>query len=124
MAADSSPELHSSKTAAHFGVYKTRSKVNERFYWYRLSSDIRSWIRRCDICAKRKSPGTRRKAKLQQDLVGHPGQRIAMDILGPLPVSESGNRFILVVGDYFSKWIEAYALPDQEAATCARKFSE
>ena len=117
-------ELHSAKTAAHLGVNKTRGKVNERFYWYGLSSDIRSWIRRCDICARRKSPSTRRRAKLQQDLVGHPGQRIAMDILGPLPVSESGNKFILVVGDYFSKWIEAYPLPDQEAVTCARKFTE
>ena len=116
VAADSPP--------AHLGVNKTRGKVKERFYWYGLSSDIRSWIRRCDICARRKSPSTRRRAKLQQDMVGHPGQRTAMDILVTLPVSESGNKFILVVGDYFSKWIEAYALPDQEAVTCARKFTE
>ncbi len=116
-------ELHNSKTAAHLGVNKTRSKVNERFYWYRLNSDIRSWLRRCNVCAKRKSPSTRRRAALQQDIAGHPGQRIAMDILGPLPTTPTGNRYILVVGDYFSKWIEAYPIPDQEAVTCANKLT-
>ena len=116
-------ELHNSKTAAHLGVTKTRNKLNERFYWFGLSSDIRSWLRKCDICAKRKSPSTRRKAKLQQDIAGHPGQRIAMDILGPLPVTPTGNRYILVVGDYYSKWVEAYPIPDQEAVTCANKLT-
>ena len=51
---------------------------------------------------------------------GEPLQRIAMDVLGPLPMSYRGNRYILVVEDYFTKWVEAYALPDQEATTVAR----
>ena len=42
-----------------------------------------------------------------------------MDVLGPLPQTESGNRFILVVSDYFTKWTEAYALPDHTAETVA-----
>ena len=51
-------------------------------------------------------------------------ERVAMDILGPLPVSNRGNKYILVVGDYFSKWTEGYAIPNQEAATVARMFVE
>ena len=47
-----------------------------------------------------------------------------MDILGPLPQSTRGNKYILVVGDYLSKWMEAYALPDQCAGTVAKKFVE
>ena len=117
-------ELHSSKTAAHFGFNKTRGNVSEKFYWFGVSQDIRSWVWRCDICARRKSPSTRRKAKLQQDTTGHAGQRVAMDLLGPLPWSEDGNRHILEVGDYFSKWIEAYPIPDPGAVTCARRFTE
>lgn len=43
--------------------------------------------------------------------------RIAIDITGPFPVTESGNRYLLVAMDYFSKWPEVYPIPNQEAAT-------
>ena len=38
--------------------------------------------------------------------VGAPMDRWALDILGPLPVASRGNRYILVVTDAFSKWVE------------------
>ena len=45
-----------------------------------------------------------------------------MDLTGPFTESPSGNSYILVVGDYFNKWLEAYAVPDLEATTIAQKF--
>ena len=48
--------------------------------------------------------------------------RLVTDILGPLPISEQGNRYILLVGDQFSKWMEAYAIPDQTAETVSHKI--
>ena len=52
--------------------------------------------------------------------VGAPMERIAIDVMGPLPLSEMGNKYVLVISDYFSKWTEAYAMPNQEAETVAR----
>ena len=46
-------------------------------------------------------------------------ERIAIDILGPLPLTESGNKYLLVVMDYFTKWPEVYPLPNQTAVTVA-----
>lgn len=44
-------------------------------------------------------------------------ERVAVDLVGPLPRSNKGNRYRLSAIDYFIKWPEAYALPDQEAET-------
>ena len=42
-----------------------------------------------------------------------------MDLARPFPVTEDGNKYLMVVSDYFSKWPEAYAIPNQEATTIA-----
>ncbi len=44
---------------------------------------------------------------------------MAYDVIGPLPTTKDGYRFILMVIDYFSKWAEAYALPKHKAEIVA-----
>ena len=51
--------------------------------------------------------------------IGRPFEMIAMDICSPLPITDHGNRYILVAADYLSKWLECWAIPDQEATTIA-----
>ena len=53
------------------------------------------------------------KAALQTVPVGEPFEMLAMDFLGPLPTTEKGNKYILLVEDYFTKWTEAFPLQDQ-----------
>ena len=50
-------------------------------------------------------------------------QTVAVDILGPLPQTSSGNRYILVAMDYFTRWDEAYAIQNQEATTVTDPIS-
>ena len=46
---------------------------------------------------------------------------VAMDILGPLPESAAGNSYILVIGDYFTKQMEVYPIPNQDTSTVANR---
>ncbi|GFV45329.1 retrovirus-related Pol polyprotein from transposon 412 [Trichonephila clavipes] len=112
-------ELHGSSTGGHFGVMKTLQKVRERFYWNNVWSDVEKCCRICDPCDARKGPRKRTRGRLQLYNVGAPFERIAFDILGPLSRSSNGNINILVAMDYFTKWPEAYRIPDQEASTVA-----
>ena len=112
-------DLHSTPTAGHLGVAKTLGRIRERFYWMQYSKDVRNYCRKCDLCASRSGPARKIRAPMSQYNVGAPMERLAIDVLGPLPLSDEGNQFILIAADYFSKWVEAYALPNQEATTVA-----
>ena len=60
---------------------------------------------------------------MQVHKVGSP-IRVAIDITGPLPETHQGNRYILVIGDYCTKWTEAFPIPDQETTTVAKVLVE
>ena len=101
---------------------KTLSRLKERFYWPGHYNDVQNWCGSCSACASRKNPSPKARAPLTSIKTGYPLQIVAMDIVGPFPESQTGNTHILVVADYFTKWMEAYPLPNQEAATVAKKL--
>ena len=117
-------QLHEGPVGGHFGEDKTLHRLRERFYWPGHQKDVINWCRTCKDCAARKGPAPKRRAPLTPIKVGSPLQIVAMDFLGPLVESEEGNRYILVVGDHFTKYMSAYALPNQEAKTVARILIE
>ena len=111
--------LHSSPAGGHMGLRKTLEKVRSRFYWVGQRRDVETWCNSCDKCCSRKSPNKCPRAPLQIDLPQAPFERVAIDILGPLPETRKGNKYILVIGDYFTKWKEAFPMQDMEASTVA-----
>ena len=114
--------MHGGVASGHLGEEKTLSRLKERFYWPGHWNDVKDWCNTCPNCVTRKSSGTKRRAPLQTIKAGYPMQIVAVDILGPMPETEEGYRYILVAGDYFTRWMEAYAIPNQEAKTIANKL--
>ena len=103
-------------------MQKDKEKTLQRFYWYALKDDIYLHIRKCDICAKDKKPVKPPKAPLVSLSAGAPGNCIATDYLGPFPVTERGNRYILLLKDHFSKYVEILAVADMTAEVCASRI--
>lgn len=115
-------EMHNGASGGHLGINKTLAKVRERYYWLSSKQDVESWCRKCITCAATKGPKVKPQGRMKQYNVGAPFERIAIDIAGPFPETEKGNRYTLVVMDYFSKWPEVFAIPNQEAKTVSEEI--
>lgn len=79
--------------------------------------------RACLVYATRKGPGRRARPPLQPIPIGEPFHRVGVDVL-KLPLTYDGNTYAVVFMDYFTKWPEVFAVPDQEATTIARLLVE
>ena len=64
--------------------------------------------------------GRTQRAPLLHYQAGVPGERVHLDFLGPFTTSDSGNKYILMMIDQFSRWLELYALPEQTAVITAK----
>lgn len=87
-----------------------------------MRRDVDRWVETCKVCGSKRNPPRRKQAPLKLYMVGAPMERVAIDILGPFPLTKNGNRYILVICDYFTKWLDAIPLPNQEAVTIADKL--
>lgn len=113
--------LHDEPTAGHLGFARTLRRIQEKYYWPRLTTDVAHYVRSCRNCQRRKTPPVRPAGLLQPiEPPVRPFQQIGMDILGPFPASTSGNKWIVVATDYLTRYAETKAIPSGSAIEVAK----
>ena len=118
-------EHHNGKLARHFGVKKIMEKIkNSLYYWPAMTKSVEEWIQRCDTCQRTKPDIRKQVTLLGKDVVGAPLEKIAIDVLGPLPMSERRNKFVIIIGNHFTQWVEPYPDQDHKAEAVARMIVE
>lgn len=112
---------HDIPAAGHVGIFKTFWKVAERYHWPKMRSDIARYVRACKSCAQNKVE-QKRPAGLMGNRpdIKEPWQAISLDFIGPLPRSRSGNTYVLVVTDYFSKYVVLFPCRSATAKTLVK----
>ena len=116
--------FHDTPIGGHLGRDKTIAKIRQRAYWYELTRDIALHVATCRECSKSKRSIRHPRAPLQCFQAGYPGDHVHLDMLGPFSTSEYGNKYVLMIIDQFTRWLEMVPLHLQDAKSVARAFFE
>uniref|UniRef100_A0A8K9WZZ2 Gypsy retrotransposon integrase-like protein 1 n=1 Tax=Oncorhynchus mykiss TaxID=8022 RepID=A0A8K9WZZ2_ONCMY len=108
-------QMHDGPIGSHFGVERTLARLQTRYYWYRMREDVTLWCRTCTSCAAKARPPRKPQAPMGTVRM----ERIAIDLNYRMNETERYNCYILGVQDYFTKWVGAYLLPNDQAVTVA-----
>ena len=92
---------------AHLGMDKTRDRILNRFYWPGVKKDVEDYCRACPECQRTAPRPSVRNPLIPMPLIEVPFNRLGLDIIGPLPRTSRGHRYILVMVDYATRYPEA-----------------
>ena len=113
---------HEIPLAGHLGRDKTRQRILQRFYWPTIFQDVDNFCRSCVVCQKTSHQKVKQAPLIPLPIISEPFSRIAMDIVGPLPKSRKGNRYLLVICDYATRYPEAIPLRSIDAEHIAEEL--
>ncbi|MGL6006554.1 RNase H-like domain-containing protein, partial [Aeromonas sobria] len=102
----------------HDGIFKTKERLMESYFWPNMDKDIAVHLQTCEKCQI-----TQKDSRVQPHLLtplpicSAPNQRVHCDLFGPLQTSGRGKKYILCMTDAFTKYAEMTAVENKEAIT-------
>ncbi|GBL99857.1 hypothetical protein AVEN_205435-1 [Araneus ventricosus] len=97
-------EFHEPPIAGHLGIKTTYRKCRSCMFWPNMRTNIKKFVSSCSICQQHKFSQRWKQGFLKNTTVSVLNEMMGIDLMGPLPVSPRGNRYCLVIVDYYSKW--------------------
>jgi len=106
---------HSDPLSGHQGINRTWEKVKRRYYWPSMMKAVEDYITHCDQCQRQnhlaKTPSSLHPIPVKNTAF----HMLGMDLVGPLRMTSNGNKYIIVLTDYLTKWPEVKAIPTKNA---------
>ena len=119
-------QAHDSPVGGHRDLEKTMERIKRVYWWLTLRRDIGEYIRSCHNCQQLRGPKSSNDLKCPLQPLRIPekfNERVHADLMGPLR-SITSNRYILVMSDAFTKWIELVPLPNKSAEEVGKAIYE
>ena len=116
-------EAHRGFMSGHFSGSRTFSSLARHWWWESMYSDTLKYVENCPECTITTGMGKHYNPPLHPITVSQPLQIIGLDLM-ELPQTQKGNRYVIVMQDYLTKWPLVYAVPNQKTQTVARVLVE
>ena len=98
------------------GIFKTKERIMANYFWPGMDTDVKAHVAACVDCQRMKPYRAQPRAPLVPlPQPSSPNHRVHINHFGPLASSESGKKYILVMTDAFSKYIELASIRLKEA---------
>lgn len=110
---------HDSVFAGHLGIKKTQDRVLRHFFWPGIYGEIQRYCRSCPICQKMLNVKPAKAPLINLPVINSPFKRVAVDLIGPMPLSRRGNRYALVYLDLATKYPDAVPLKNIDTESVA-----
>lgn len=110
---------HGAKLSAHLGNKRTARKILRDFYWPGITRDVTAFCRACEACQGGSRTAVPRAPLQPLPVIEAPFRRVAVDIVGPLQRTKQGNKYVLTLMDFATRYPEAIPLRKTDAATVA-----
>ena len=116
-------ENHSGPMAGHFAGEKLYRALTRHWWWPGMYTDVVKYCFNCPQCAIVNGSGHVNKPPPSPIPVQRPFQIVGVDVMD-LPVTELGNRHVIVFQDFLTKWPLVFPVPDQKAVRLVKLLTE
>ncbi|KAE8879800.1 hypothetical protein PF003_g36224 [Phytophthora fragariae] len=113
-------EAHDSIWAGHLRGPQTYERLRRLYWWPYMQNTVRDWVSACQDCGSRKARPQAVIPPLRSVRTGEVGDRWAIDVAGPLPVTMNGNRYVIAAVEYTTRYAVAASVPEHTAKSIAR----
>jgi len=114
-------EFHDSSVGGHRRMNKTYRAIKSQYSWPNMRREVEEYVKQCRSCQVKKMVTPKHKTPMEMT-AEHPFDNFYLDIVGPLPVTQGNNKYILTFQDDLSKYVLVVPIGQQDAEMLARAF--
>ena len=117
-------KIHDTPLGGHLSFRMVYIKLITKVWWPNMWTDIKKMCKSCEVCQKFSGKKLHKEGPLKSVIIKNTLELMGIDLIGPLPETARGNKYILTTMDYFRRWPDGVCISSKHDDMVARGFIE